>query len=311
MCVLLSIIGHVINKAHHARSDGNPRLPYFRPEELGLLHEDFSFHSGKCLLRGSRYWAQGQGNKGLVIFFHGIGAGRSAYLKEIAALAREGYLVYAYDNTGSMESEGRWIGGLGMVGKDIKAFFGWLEGDERSRGLPRYAFGHSWGGYAAMLTSEPSYRVEKIVSIAGFTQPSRQYASFLRAAWMRKLHPIISLFLLLQLGKFGDLDTVPLLRKSTAKLLYIQGNQDKMVPLEAGMEDLRRRLGSRPLTEYVVVNKQGHNPYNSPRAEEYVAELGKKGLFAIDGPSDLAMDIERATEENRLTMQKVFDFLAA
>ena len=54
MCILLSIIGHTINKAHHLRYDGNPRLDYYYPEDLGLCHDDFSFKSGRFLLRGSR-----------------------------------------------------------------------------------------------------------------------------------------------------------------------------------------------------------------------------------------------------------------
>ena len=37
--------------------------------------------------------------KAALIFFHGIGAGHSAYESEIRYFAHKGYLVYAYDNS--------------------------------------------------------------------------------------------------------------------------------------------------------------------------------------------------------------------
>ncbi len=310
MCILLSIVGHTINKAHHLRYDGNPRLDYLYPEDLGILHDDFSFRSGRYLLRGSRYWAIGKPTKALVVFFHGIGAGRNAYMKEIASLAKEGYLVYAYDNTGCMDSEGNNIKGLGQTAKDQEAFFAWLGQDERAKGLKRYAVGHSWGGYSALLAAKKDFGVEKIVSLAGFSQPSRQYASYLRPRWLRIFRWEIRFFLVLQLGRYGDIDAVKRIKASEAKVLYIQGNEDSMVPMEAGMNDLRKRLGKRPNTEFVIVNRQGHNPYLSVKAEKYLIELGKIRAHSLDGPSDIEFDLAKATEENEVVMKKVFDFLA-
>lgn len=310
MCILLSIIGHTINKAHHLRYDGNPRLDYYYPEDLGLCHDDFSFKSGRFLLRGSRYWVEAKKAEALVVFFHGIGAGRNAYMKEIAALAKEGYLVYAYDNTGCMDSEGTYIKGIGQTAKDQAAFFAWLEKDPRSKGLRRYAVGHSWGGYSALLSAKKEFKVEKIVSLAGFSQPSRQYASYLRPHWLRALRPEISLFLFLQLGPYGDIDAVKRIKRSNVKLLYIQGNEDQMVPMDAGMNDLRKRLGKRPNTEFVIVNHQGHNPYLSVKSEKYLMELNKMRAHSLDGPSTIDFDLVKATEENEAVMKKVFDFLA-
>lgn len=311
MCILLSIIGHTINKAHHLRYDGNPRLDYYYPEDLGIYHDDFSFKSECFLLRGSRYRVEGKKPRALVVFFHGIGAGRNAYMKEIAALANEGYLVYAYDNTGCMDSEGNNIKGIGQTAKDQESFFAWLDKDPQAEGLSRYAVGHSWGGYSALLSAKKEYKIEKIVSIAGFSQPSRQYASYLKPRWLRALRPEISLFLKLQLGPYGDIDAARRIKKSHVKLLYIQGNEDQMVPMEAGMNDLRKRLGKRPNTEFVIVNRQGHNPYLSVQSEKYLMELNKLRAHSLDGPASVDFDLAKATEENEVVMKKVFDFLAS
>ena len=309
MCILLSIIGHTINKAHHARYDGNPRLEYFSPDDLGLAHSDFSFKSGKWTIHGSRYWVDGTIPAALVVFFHGIGAGRNAYMKEIATICRHGYLVYAFDYTGCMESEGPYIYGLGHVSKDLDAFFAWLDQDEIAFQLPRFAIGHSWGGYAALLSSKECFGVRKIVSFSGFTQVSRLYSGFLRSYWMRKLTPLIRLFLFLEEGASENIDAASRLRKSNSELLYIQGSEDRIVSLEAGLNDLRRRLPTRPNSEYVMVIGQDHNPYLTPNAEAYLNEISGKKVHSVDGPADFRLDIEKATEENHEVWKKVFDFL--
>lgn len=303
------VIGHAIGKAHHIRYDGNPRLGYWYPEDLGIEHEDFSFYSGRTHLRGSRYFVKGKKPEALVVFFHGIGAGRNAYMMEIAELAKQGYLVYAYDNTGCMNSGGTSIKGLGQTAKDMKAFYAWLENDEKAKGLRRYSVGHSWGGYSALLSANPDYRVEKIVSYSGFTQVSRQYSTYLKAAWMRKLRPLISLYLRMELGKYGDIDAVKYLKKSNAKLLYFQGSEDKMVPLDAGINDLRKRLKDRPDTEFVMVLNQKHNPYCSQRAEAVLEDLNRKRAHSLDGVPNVEFNLKRATEENPEVMKKTFDFL--
>jgi pimeloyl-ACP methyl ester carboxylesterase len=73
---------------------------------LESLKKNFSFVSGRWMLSGSRYFVGNWPYKALVVFYHGIGAGRNAYVQPICDLAKQGYLVYAFDNTGSMQSEG-------------------------------------------------------------------------------------------------------------------------------------------------------------------------------------------------------------
>jgi pimeloyl-ACP methyl ester carboxylesterase len=88
------------------RMDGSPAFPYWKAKDLGVEEEVFSFLSGRWKLYGSRYFVGKGPYKALVVFYHGIGAGRNAYVQPICDLAKQGYLVYAFDNTGSMQSEG-------------------------------------------------------------------------------------------------------------------------------------------------------------------------------------------------------------
>ena len=83
----------------------------------------------------------------------------------------------------------------------------------------------------------------------------------------------------------------------------------RIVSLEAGLNDLRRRLPTRPNSEYVMVIGQDHNPYLTPNAEAYLNEISGEKVHSVAGPADFRLDIEKATEENHEVWKKVFDFL--
>lgn len=308
MISLLLFFLHILNKAHGRRYDGFASLRYYTAEGLCLKEKRFSFRSGKWTLSGSKYFPNAA-PKALVVFFHGVGAGRAAYLLEISELVKQGYLVYAYDNTGCVESQGPKIYGVGNVNKDIEAFYSWLEKDQDSYGLARFSVGHSWGGYSALLSSKSAYKVEKIVSISGFMKPSDEYVYYIRQKLFHHLKPLIHVALKLQLGRNGDYDAAKSLEKSNASVLYIQGDEDKTVTLDAGYNSIKKRFGSNRRFSFLLVQGKKHNPYMTKKAEKYLDELGSKGILSPKGDTSLMMDIKAATEEDPVVTKAIFDFL--
>jgi uncharacterized protein len=292
------------------RWDGSPAFPYWSAKDLGVGEENFSFVSGRWMLSGSRYFVGPGPYKALVVFYHGIGAGRNAYVEPICDLAKQGYLVYAFDNTGSMQSEGPSLYGLGQIVNDEKAFYRWLDQDPKAQGLDRYSVGHSWGGYAALVSGMPEYKVKKIVSIAGFNSVSDEYRFSPETPHSALMVGLYRLYLRNALGKAGDLSAVEVLKKSTAKVLYIQGDQDKMVTPEAGMKALQKGLPGKKEMSYLIVKGQGHICFMSPESENYINSLNEKGITSPKGPIGLAMDLEKASKENDEVMHSIFDFLA-
>ena len=59
--------------------------------------------------------------KGLLVFAHGMGAGHLSYTTEINTLAKNGYKVLAYDNTGTCMSEGKNLNGFYQAVLDLKS----------------------------------------------------------------------------------------------------------------------------------------------------------------------------------------------
>ena len=88
-----------------ARCEGNPYLSYFTAADFDNLEAEpieFKGNRGQTL-RGNLYFETGKTDfKALLIFCHGMGGGHLSYTTEIDFFAKHGYLVLAYDNTGTM-----------------------------------------------------------------------------------------------------------------------------------------------------------------------------------------------------------------
>ncbi len=303
---LLSV--KLLKKKMDHRWDGNPSFPYFSPENLGIKETNFFFFDGKYLIDGSKYFVEGVKPKALVCLFHGIGSGRNAYMMEIARLCKEGYLVYAYDCLGCMRSEGKGVKSLGRVYETQRKFFEWIENDEEAKGLRRFAYGHSWGGYQSMLALNPKYKIEKCVSLAGFLKPSSTIVN--RTQKHKKLTYVpIALANRLMGGKNSDIDARKMIRQSKAKLLYIVGSEDPLVPHAFNGDVLNKEFGNDDRFKYVMVHGSKHQVMYTHEAENYLGNLLKHGIGTINCPDSLKMDIHKATTLDEKVMSTIFDFL--
>lgn len=309
MFILPLIIHSKLKKTFGIRYDGSPAFPYWRSKDLGVNEERFSFLSGKNLLRGSKYFLNGQKPKALIVFFHGIGDGRASYVKEICLLAKQGYLVYAYDNTGCMESEGKGMVSLEQTVIDQKAFFDFLDKDLDTKGLKRYVFGHSWGGYSALMACKKEYRIEKCVSLAGFVK-----ASLLLSNQLPKASPFMikamEKALRMDCGKYANQSAVDVVKESDAKVYYVFGEKDTIVPRKIAANLLIKEFDGNSRIKIEEIKGIGHSVFREPKAEAYVGSLLKQGLGTLDCKPGLSMDLERATIENEALWTKIFGFLA-
>ena len=302
------LIKHSLKPFFGVRYDGCPAFPYWRSEDLGIEEKRFSFMSGKWRLRGSKYYLKGSKPKALVIFFHGLGDGRASYIKEISLLVKEGYLVYAYDNTGCMESEGTSIVSFDQTLKDQRAFFKYLESDEDSKGLRRFSIGHSWGGFGAMMSCKKEYKIEKCVSMAGFCRTidvlvlryGKKCNSYIKAAMKMALKNLT--------GKDANKFSIDEIFSSSAEVLYIYGEKDKLVTKEIGFDLLNKAFKNDRRIHFLEVKNVGHSVFREPEAESYVGSLLKKGLGTINSPEGLSMDLEKATKENEIVWSTIFGF---
>ena len=305
--ILDRILLSALHKAMSSRGDGQPQLMYFSASEYGVKTSPFSFYSGKWKLNGNRYFVNDGPYKALLVFFHGLGGGSSAYTQEICALAKQGFLVYAYDNTGCMTSEGKSIGFLSQSLVDQAAFFAMLESDPLAKGLPRYAVGHSWGGFTALGALNKEYGVSKVDSLAGVTSLKDIIAGQKKS--MERMTPWIEKALRRGYGRFGTIDMYGLIRDADARILYVQGEADPLVRKQTNYDVLQRLFADKPNLELMLVPGALHNPYWTLEAQAYFVSLQKKGILNPDYDNSIVVDYAKLNQDDPQVMGKVFDYL--
>ncbi|MBQ9457047.1 MAG: alpha/beta hydrolase [Bacilli bacterium] len=304
--ILEWIIGRNIAKALGYRGDGAPQIRYFKGRDFGAENTSFSFLSGNNRLYGKRYFYGNGPYRGVMVFFHGIGAGHESYTQEICAMAKQGFLVYAYDNTGSMMSEGKGIGNLAQVGLDQQAFFAFLDQEPLAQGLSRYAFGHSWGGFAALLALQKQYHVVKVVSIAGF----RSIPSIMEWASpaVKKLHRPLCRYLRRHYGEVGVVDATDLLNQAEAEVLYIQGEKDTTCLTAECLYHFQKHV-TNPKVHFLEVKGRGHQPYWTDASCAYYEEVfQKRKMAAVDREAGYEIDYRRLNQDDPEIIKAIIDF---
>ena len=148
---LLIFAKSVLKVGFGKRCEGNPLLHYFTADDFdGLKAEPVdALSQSKEALRGFFYSDEARTDyRALLIFAHGMGGGHLSYTTEIDFFAKRGYLVLAYDQTGTMASDGKALRGMGQGFRDLLCAMQFAKENEKSKNLPVLLAGHSWGGYS-------------------------------------------------------------------------------------------------------------------------------------------------------------------
>lgn len=307
--ILYLILSLSLKRQIGHRWDGSPALPYFTPADFGIKEERFFFYSGKWKLSGSRYLPKEGQPKALVVVFHGIGAGRNAYMRNICEFAKRGFLVYAYDNTGCMESEGTESYGLAHVYNDIGAFYRFLDNDKEAQGLRRFSFGHSWGGYSAMLSTRPCYGVEKAVVLSGFMDEGLELGALAKPLRSRFFQWLIRMYSRIH-EKAPINSAVSCLDETRAKVLYMQGLKDPVVTYESSGKLLSERYGKRSNFAFRFHEGREHGLDLTQEACNYLESVQKAGLEKLNADPKLKLEPYKATEFDPDVLKATFDFLS-
>ena len=116
VAILIILAAKLLDAAGlNKRCEGNENLKYLKAKNFDNLnaHPISSKSDEGQTLNGFLYsGAKIDKYKALIVFSHGMGAGHLAYTTEINYFAQKGYLVLAYDNTGTCESEGKKLKGF-------------------------------------------------------------------------------------------------------------------------------------------------------------------------------------------------------
>lgn len=312
-----------------SRCEGDPDLKYLTHEDFkGLTAEPVSFSSNQGqTLRGAVYTRDNPGGPvGLVLFAHGMGGGHRSYMTEINSFAAAGFAVLAYDNTGTMASDGKALGSFYQAVHDLRAALAFIRGNAKWAHYPLVLAGHSWGGYAVCqtLAGEEEHVAGAVVfsapdSAAGAICDGAQSMLGIGIGWMR---PFFAAASVIRGGWASRRSSSAMLAQTRrVPVLFLQGDADTSVRL-LNSPLYREAVRQKENITGIIYEGRAHNVYQTQESEQYLAstmeaisaakrEHGKAGIPSLEKKHLYDIDYALITQEDPAVMKTVTSFMRA
>lgn len=281
-CIVTMIVVSALMRENFSRGEYPEYTTSYRYDHYAADYprEEVSFMSGRNTLKG---WIYGADNdKGLVVVAHGIGGGHENYIDEIVWFADKGWRVFAYDATGSCESEGDGTMGLPQSALDLDCALTFAENDSRLSGLPVFLFGHSWGGYAVTAVLNFDHDVVASASVSGYAEPMEmitEFAEGMMGNMAYAVYPFMWIYNKVLFGQYSDLSAVDGINSSGIPVLIMHGTGDTMIGYDSSSIISKRDEITNPNVQYLTFTDEDRNGHNnifySKEVLEYIDTLNE------------------------------------
>ena len=245
--------------------------------------------------------------KALIVFSHGMGAGHLSYTTEINYFAQKGFLVLAYDNTGTCTSEGEKLNGFAQGPIDLKYALQFVASRDDLKELPILLLGHSWGGYSVCNVSalNPDVDIKGIVALSppdAFNRLIIDQVKMQTKMNMFFLSPIFDILNLIKFGKNGLLKSTETIASNNIPTLVMHGGNDMTVKLENSPVGLKNRIEANPNARVILFDSKYHNVYLAKEGEQYLNEIfAKVGSLPKNSPE--AYEIYQSIDYSLITKE--------
>lgn len=247
---------------------------------VGYDRTKVEFESGKNTLTGYIY---GESNtKGLVVISHGLGGSAEDYLPETLYFVDKGWRVFAINNTGVQESEGRNSIGIPQSVIDLDAALTYIESNTNLKDLPVLLYGHSWGGYAVTAVLNYNHRISASASLAGFNSPMgllKEQAVNMIGFFAYAEYPYLWTYQTMLFGSTARITAVDGINKSDIPVMIIHGDKDDTISYyDASIISHQNEITNQHVIYKTCSanNRNGHNNLNlSTAASKYIDEKNK------------------------------------
>lgn len=308
----MGIVSHVYKKQFVCRYDQEVGVPYHSYTDFENLKQEKGIfnNSLKTEIHYFFYYYDNYRKDKIVLFLPGIGPGHASYLAEIVAIAKKGYRVLTLDYTGCGESKGKILASLNRPTRDVNDLLDCLKLD-----VPIVLVGHSLGGYTSLniIASHPN--INKAVILSGFltigsllkTQIKSDFVYRHLLKYESKVEP--DLF---------KIDVLDYLKTTDDKLLFIQSDDDQVVPYEIALKVVEE-IDNKSIKTIKVTGKK-HNPNYTLKAIEYMNEVFGN-YYALINAKKIKTDeqkiayfkdvsLEKLVEQDDIIISNICDFIA-
>lgn len=305
---------HLARQQFHRRfQGGGDYFPYFSPLHPGWSREPVSFPSSQGeTLRGFLFSYPEHAPKALLVVYHGYGMSLDDYLPECEYFCRRGYLVLAFDGSGTGDSDGI-LRGLPQHILDLQSCLRYICADSHLSTLPLLLYGHSWGGYGADCVGalEP-FPIRGIVSASAF------YNSLSALAPHTQRHygllaplPLLGVYLYqrIHFGRLCGITAADGLSQQRCPVFVSQSDDDAILPFRKNYEALYRQFHQDPRFTFLPLTGRNHNITTPPEADREKRRLLKQ-LRQPAPPQEAVAQIQQLKTQVDYDLLKRFgDFL--
>jgi len=272
------LINHFM-KEYFNRSEQKKYSEYMRWEDYkDFERETVTFPSGDETLTGYIYGKENT-SKGLVVISHGLGSYSEGYIGETKYFVDNGFMVFAYDNTGSGASTGDSCIGLVQSVIDLDNALTYVEHSPVFDGLPICLYGHSWGGYATTAILNYDHDIIAVASLAGYND-SLEEMTYVGKSLLGAFAYIERPFLWMTLrATFGDKMNLTAVgginRAPHTAVMIIQGDQDDFVGFDGPCIYANRNKIKRDDVQFVLLEGREHSNLMMDQSAERLAYMEK------------------------------------
>lgn len=307
-------------KMMYTRCDDTETVFYFSAEDFeGLKKESYPFKSslGHTLM-GYIYSYDANIEGRLVVFDHGFGGGHRAYMKEIEQLCRHGYVVFAYDHTGCMESGGESPNGLAQSLCDLNDCISTIKNDEKFSGVKISVIGHSWGAFSTLNIASLHPEITHIVALCGFVSVEEMIKTFFSGLLKGYRSAVLKLERTTN-PYFSGFNAAKSLKDSDVKALLIYSKNDAMCK-RVHFDILQKELGNKENVSLFLLDNKDHNPNYTDEALKLLgeftkarAELSKKKELSEEEKRSFkgSFDWDKMTSQDEDVWEVIFEHLAS
>ena len=307
----MSLVSLIYKKQLLCRYDKTDiAIPYYDVSDFpSLKKEQFSFINS----RGTEiayffYYYDNYRTDKIIIFCHGIGAGHTAYLKEIEAFAKAGFRVLTLDYAGCDKSKGERMESMNSPSRDVYDLINYVHPKEEI-----VLVGHSLGGYTALNVNNLRREITKSVIISGFISLEDEVRYLVKKKHF--VNQIMRYEQKIEKEYFG-IDNLEYIKTTEDELLFIQSTDDGMVPYETNLKVIEGI--DNPHIHVIKEHNKRHNPtytveavnfmtetfkeYNKRFKHKKASNLMKRSLF-------LSNTIDKMTDIDKELFKKIIDFI--
>lgn len=316
----------VMKKVFYKYTETDPFLLFDINDFPNLVSEREVFNNGTNDLVGYFYHYENYRDNKVIIFAHGYGNGHRRYLDVIDYLCQKGFLVFSYDMTSFDESVAPGIRSFVQGVIDLENAIDFVSNKSKYKGLPISLMGHSWGAYSVSTVLNVCPNIESVVEVSGFNSSEeliRIHKEEYAGEDAPSVEPYISTYEEYYFGRYAKFTAISGFNSTSAKILCIHSEDDKTVPIDAGLNHYKKDFNKNPRFDFKTLKNSGHGEvFYSKVGRDYYAfirnqynEQFKKFKDATKEDRRIYLDsiIDKSIFLNMLDqnlMDYIYDFLS-